>query len=95
MPIGVVSQKEMYETAIDEPDWVDDAQKIEELAQKIRSSEDTKYDIKAFELNRLKKDVEFDLETLSEIRDLIYKLTWKNDDKLLRLQNLLDSRRKL
>jgi len=89
MPIGVVSQKEMYDTALNEPDWVDDALKIQEIAQKIKSSEDTKYDINAFELTRLKKDVQFDLQTLTEIRDLVQKLTWKTDDKLQRLQDLL------
>lgn len=89
MPIGEVSQKEMYDTALTEPDWVDDAQKIQELAQKIQSSADTKYEVDAFDLIRLKKDVKFDLQTLTEIRDLIGKLTWKTDDKLKRLQDLL------
>jgi superfamily II DNA or RNA helicase len=89
MPIGEVLQKEMYETALNEPDWVDDARKIQELAEKVKSNEDIKYELKAFELVNLKKDVEFDLETLTEISDLIGKLSWKTDDKLQRLQGLL------
>jgi hypothetical protein len=43
VPIGDVSQKEMYETALNEPDWVDDEQRIQEIAQKIRSSGDGIY----------------------------------------------------
>ena len=71
MPIGEVSQKEMYETALNEPDWVDDAQKIQELVEKIKSRTDTKYELNAFDVTNLKKDVEFDLQTLNEIRVLL------------------------
>ena len=90
LPIGVISQKEMYETALNEPDWVDDEQRIQEIAQKIKSSGDTKYETKAFDLPRLKSDVEFDLETLNMIDGLIHRITWKTDDKLQKLQKLLD-----
>jgi len=90
VPIGTVSQKEMYETALNEPDWVDDEQKIQEIAQRIKSSGDTKYETKAFDLDKLKEDVESDLETLSTIDGLIHRLTWKTDNKLTKLQELLD-----
>ena len=81
----------MYQTALDEPDSVDDEQTIQDIAQKIRSSGDIKYETKAFDMPKLISDIESDLETLSIIDGLVHRLTWKTDDKLLRLQELLDS----
>ncbi len=90
LPIGKVSQKEMYETALNEPDWIDDEEKINEMAKKIIEGEDFKYNIKAFDIELLKQDVRSDLEILSLIEGLINRITHKTDDKLHRLQKLLD-----
>lgn len=90
IPIGDVSQKEMYETALNEPDFIDDEAKINEIAKKIQDGNDFKYDVKAFDMESLKQDVRSDLETLSQIDGLISRINNKTDDKLQRLQKLLD-----
>ena len=90
LPIGKVSQKEMYETALNEPDFIDDEGKIQEIARKIREGEDYKYDIEAFDLELLKEHVRSDLDKLSLIDGLINRITHKTDDKLHQLQKLLD-----
>ena len=38
-----------------------------------------------------KQDIQNDIETFETIDGLIHRLTWKTDDKLQRLQNLLDN----
>lgn len=90
IPIGDVSQKEMYETALNEPDFIDDELRINEIAKKIQDGDDFKYDVKAFDIELLKQDVRGDLETLSQIDGLISRINNKTDDKLQQLQKLLD-----
>lgn len=90
IPIGDISQKEMYETALHEPEFVDDEDKIKEIAKKIQEADDVKYNIKAFDLKLLKDDIRSDLETLSIIDGLINRITYKTDHKLHQLQKILD-----
>jgi superfamily II DNA or RNA helicase len=90
LPIGDVSQKEMYETALNEPDFVDDEDKINEIAKKILDGGDFKYDVKAFDIELLKQHVRSDLDTLLRIEGLINRITNKTDDKLHQLQKFLD-----
>lgn len=92
LPVGDVSAKEMYQTAMNEPEFIDDPDKLEEIGKKIIESGSMKYKLEAFELERLKKDIQSDLETFEEIGGLIQRLTYKTDDKLHTLQNLLDTK---
>ena len=91
MPIGDVSYKAMYDIAQSDPDSIDDAETIEEFKKKIQEAGETKYKFEAFDVNKLILDVQNDIETFETIDGLIHRLTWKTDDKLQRLQKLLDN----
>ncbi|MBT4325598.1 MAG: DEAD/DEAH box helicase family protein, partial [Candidatus Nitrosopelagicus sp.] len=88
MPIGDVSYKAMYDIARDDPDSINDPETIEEFKKKIKDAGETQYKFEAFEIDKLKSDIENDIETFQQINGLITTLTWKNDDKLQRLQKL-------
>jgi superfamily II DNA or RNA helicase len=90
MPIGDVSYKAMYDIARDDPDSINDPETIEEFKKKIKDAGETQYKFEAFNIEKLKSDIENDIETFQQINGLITTLTWKNDDKLQRLQKLLD-----
>ena len=90
MPIGETAVKDMYEVA-SEPDFnFDDEKKLNEIAEHISESEDTKYKFEAFKIEELTSSIVSDLSVFADIRDLIEDCTHKNDDKLHRLQKLLD-----
>jgi len=95
IPIGETFAKEMYEIAREDPDLIDDPQETEKIGarilEEIKRSNETKYDIKAFEIDKLRDDIEKDLETFEEIRGLIQRITYKTDDKLISLQKLLEN----
>lgn len=90
IPIGDVSAKEMYDIAETEPDSLDDPKTIEEFRKKIKDAGETKYKIEAFDIKKLTSDIENDIETFEQIEGLINRITYKTDDKLHRLQKLLD-----
>ena len=92
IPIGDVSYKEMYEIARTDPDSIDDPQTIEEFRKKIKSAGETKYKFEAFDIERLTEDIQNDIEIFETIDGLIHRITWKTDDKLQRLQKLLDTK---
>jgi len=92
LPIGDLSSKEMYQTAMNDPDFIDDPEKLEQMAKKIQESGETKYKIEAFQIEKLAEDIQADLEVFEEIGGLIQRLTYKTDDKLITLQNLLDTK---
>ena len=91
IPIGDVSVKEMYAIAEDDPDSIHDPDTIEEFKRKIKDAGETKYKIEAFEIEKLKQDIESDIETFEMINGLIGTITPKTDDKLIQLQKLLDT----
>lgn len=91
IPIGDVSYKSMYEIAQSDPDSIDDPHTIEEFRKKIQEAGETKYKFEAFDIERLISDIQNDIETFETIDGLIHRLTWKTDDKLHRLQALLDN----
>jgi len=95
IPIGDIVAKEMYEIAREEPDFIDDPEEIKKLgdniSREITEKGETKYDINAFEIGKMRDDIEKDLETFEEISGLIQRLTYKTDDKLLTLQKLLEN----
>ena len=91
IPIGDVSYKEMYNIAQSDPDSINDPETIEEFRKKIQIAGETKYKFEAFDIERLVLDIQNDIEIFEMIDGLIHRLTWKTDDKLQKLQNLLDN----
>lgn len=91
IPIGDVSYKEMYEIAQSDPDSINDPVTIDEFKKKIQEAGETKYKSEAFDIERLTLDIQNDIEIFETIAGLIARLTWKTDDKLQRLQKLLDN----
>ena len=91
IPIGDVSYKSMYEIAQSDPDLIDDPDTIEEFKKRIQDAGETKYKFEAFDVDRLISDVQNDMEIFETIDGLVHRLTWKTDDKLHKLQELLDS----
>ena len=92
IPIGDVSYKSMYEIAQSDPDSIDDPSTIEEFRKRIQEAGETKYKFEAFDVKKLISDIQNDIETFETIDGLVYRLTWKTDDKLHRLQRLLDNK---
>ena len=91
MPIGDVSYKAMYDIAQSDPDSINDPETIEEFRKKIQEAGETKYKFEAFNVEKLILDVQNDIETFETIYGLIHRLTWKTDEKLQRLQKLLEN----
>ncbi len=90
IPIGDVSYKEMYEIAQSDPDSIYDPKTIDEFRKKVQEAGETKYKFEAFDIERLASDIQNDKEIFETIDGLVHRLTWKTDDKLHRLQDLLD-----
>jgi superfamily II DNA/RNA helicase/HKD family nuclease len=91
MPIGDVSYKAMYDIAQSDPDSINDPETVDEFKKKIQEAGETKYKFEAFDVDKLILDVQNDIETFETIDGLIHRLTWKTDDKLQKLQKLLDN----
>ena len=91
IPIGDVSYKAMYDIAQSDPDSINDPETIDEFRKKIQEAGETKYKFEAFDTEKLILDVQNDIETFETIDGLIHRLTWKTDDKLKRLQKLLEN----
>ena len=91
IPIGDVSYKAMYDIAQSDPDSINDPETIDEFRKKIQEAGETKYKFEAFDAEKLILDVQNDIETFETIDGLIHRLTWKTDDKLKRLQKLLEN----
>ena len=91
IPIGDVSYKAMYDIAQSDPDSINDPETIDEFRKKIQEAGETKYKFEAFDTEKLILDVQNDIETFETIDGLIHRLVWKTDDKLKRLQKLLEN----
>ena len=91
IPIGDVSYKEMYNIAQSDPDLINDPETIEKFKEKIQTAGETKYKFEAFDIKKLTLDIQNDIEIFETIDGLIHRLTWKTDDKLHKLQNLLEN----
>ena len=91
IPVGDVSYKSMADIAQSDPDSINEPKTIEEFRKKIHESHEIKYAFEAFDVNRLILDIQNDIKIFETIKELIHDLTWKNDDKLCRLQRLLDN----
>ncbi|MDI1495781.1 MAG: DEAD-like helicase domain-containing protein [Cenarchaeum symbiont of Oopsacas minuta] len=91
IPIGDVSYKEMYNIAQSDSDSINDPETIEKFKEKIHAAGETKYKFEAFDIKKLTLDIQNDIEIFETIDGLIHRLTWKTDDKLHKLQNLLEN----
>lgn len=91
VPIGDVSYKTMYDIARDDPSAIEDPETVEEFKKKMHEAGETKYKFAAFDIENLTHDIRNDLEVFETINDMIRTLTWKEDDKLHKLQKLLDT----
>lgn len=90
IPIGDVSYKEMYEIAKSDPESIYEPETIEGFKKKMQESGETKYKFEAFDIESLARDIQNDMEIFETVYGLIHGLTEKTDDKLHRLQSLLD-----
>ena len=91
MPIGDVSYKAMYDIAQSDPDSINDPETLDEFRKKIQEAGETKYKFDAFDIDSLILDIQNDIETFEQIDGLIHRITYKTDDKLHKLQKLLDN----
>jgi len=90
MPVGDVSYKKMYEIAQSDPDSINEPETIEEFKKTIEEAGETKYKIEAFDIEKLISAIQNDIEIFEQIDGLIHMISDKTDDKLHRLQKLLD-----
>ena len=90
IPIGDVSYKAMYEIAQSDPDSINDPETIDEFKKKILEAGETKYKLEAFDVEKLTLAIQNDIEVFEQIDGLIHRITDKTDDKLHKLQKLLD-----
>ena len=90
MPVGDVSYKKMYEIAQSDPDSINEPETIDEFRKTIEEAGETKYKIEAFDIEKLISAVQNDIEIFEQIDGLIHMISYKTDDKLHRLQKLLD-----
>lgn len=84
IPAGEEAQKYMYQYKSKEEE--DFFSTLEELS--------IKYDISAFDVDKLKDDINTDIEILQDIDKMISKIDIKNDDKLNVLKNLIEKKMK-
>jgi len=95
MPVGDLASAELYEAADPESDLDDDPDALQKIVDRIKQKGENRYKIAAFEIKRLRDDVRRDLGTFETIMEMLQELTPTTDDKLHRLQGLLnDNKRK-
>lgn len=92
IPVGDISYKSIYDLAESDSDFdiLYDPDTIEEFKSRIKRAGETQYKFEAFDADRLLVDIKKDIEIFEKIDGLIRRLSWKKDDKLRKLQNLLD-----
>lgn len=81
IPAGEEAQKYMYQYESKEEEVFFST--LEELS--------TKYDISAFDIDKLKADIDFDIKILDDINKKISKIDLKRDDKFNVLKNLIEN----
>lgn len=91
IPIGDISYKAMYDIAQSDPDSINDPETIEEFKKRQTNAGETKYKFEAFDIDKLVKNIENDKRIFEKIHNLISDITTKDDDKLHKLQELLDN----
>jgi len=91
MPVGDLASAELYEAAEPESDIDDDPDVLQKIVDKIKQKGKNRYKFGAFDVEQLKDDVRRDLDTFERIMEMLRPLTPDTDDKLHRLQNLLNN----
>lgn len=96
IPIGDVSYKSIHDLIESDADYdtIYEPETIEEFKKKIEKAGETIYKFKAFDIDRLTSDIENDIQIFETIDGLIHRLSYKTDDKLKKLQELLDDKYK-
>ncbi len=92
IPIGDVSYKSIHDLIESDSDYstIYDPETIDEFRKKIEKAGETKYKFEAFKIEELTRDIENDIKIFNTIDGLIHRLSYKTDDKLKKLQELLD-----
>ena len=91
IPVGDISYKSIYDLVESHSDFdIHDTPETAEAIKERLKNVEPGYEYKAFDTTRLIRDVENDIIIFKEINRLVQDLTPSNDDKLHRLQNLLD-----
>lgn len=90
MPVGDLASAELYEAADPESDLDDDPDALQKIVDKIKQKGENRYEFNAFEIKRLHDDVRRDLGTFELIMKMLQTLEPDTDDKLHRLQELLN-----
>lgn len=90
MPVGDLASAELYEAADPESDLDDDPDALQKIVDKIKQKGENRYEFHAFEIKRLRDDVRRDLGTFETIMKMLQTLDPDTDDKLHRLQRLLN-----
>lgn len=90
MPVGDLASSELYEAADPESDLDDNPDELQKIVDRIKQKGENRYEFHAFEVERLKDDVRRDLGTFESIMEMLQTLAPDTDDKLHRLQKLLD-----
>ena len=91
MPVGDLASAELYEAADPESDIEDDPVELQKIVDRIKQKGESRYKFAAFEIERLEDDVRRDLATFENIMVMLGSLEPDTDDKLYRLQKLLNS----
>lgn len=90
IPVGELASVELSKAAHSATD-LDYDPEIQQIVERIRKKSKNLYKPTAFYMERLQEDVHSDLETFKKIRQMLSTLTSGTDDKLHRLQQLLNS----
>jgi len=90
MPVGDLASAELYEAADPESGLTDDPYTLQKIVDRIKQKGKNRYEFGAFDVERLQNDVRRDLGTFERIMEMLRPLTSDTDDKLHRLQKLLN-----
>ena len=86
---GEKAQQVLYDaSSVDEADIDADERDVFDQLQKLSKS----YDIKDFDVKSLRKDIQHDIEVLTQILEPVKQITTPKDAKLRRLKKLLDTK---
>ena len=94
IPIGKGSNTELRESLKYEGDFIEDAKQLEDLANRIREGQSETgnlYNPEAFHIEEWKNAIKDDIVQFKKIQKIIEPLRWEKDDKLQKIQKLLDN----
>ena len=89
IPVGDLAGKVIYDAADLETDLLDDPDELEKIVENIKQH-NIRYKFTAFHTEQLSQHISNDLKIFEDIMDKIIHITHHTDDKLARLQILLN-----